>query len=131
MNGELKATKKNVMVFGLGWAILLSFVALYRGIGESLIGLVALTASCTLTLVTIISYRVLTKPFFVWVKLSNFIGENISKIVLFFMFFFVFTPVALILKCLGKDLLRKKIMKTKRGYWVERTEQPQSMKNQY
>ena len=131
MNGELKATKKNVMVFGLGWAILLSFAALYRGIGESLIGLVALAASCTLMLVTIISYRVLTKPFFVWVKLSNFIGENISKIVLIFMFFFVFTPVALILKCLGKDLLRKKIMKTKRGYWVERTEQPQSMKNQY
>ncbi len=37
---------------------------------------------------------------------SSFIGHFVSKIVLFFVFFLVFAPLGVLLRLLGKDLLR-------------------------
>jgi len=37
---------------------------------------------------------------------SSFIGYFVSKVILFFVFFVVFVPIAALLKLLGKDLLR-------------------------
>jgi hypothetical protein len=47
------------------------------------------------------------------------------------LYFGFFTPISLVLKLLGKDLLNKKIDKSQESYWVERKTQPQSMKNQF
>src|SRR5262245_21827075 len=37
---------------------------------------------------------------------SSFVGHCVSKIVLFFVFFLVFVPLGVLLRLLGKDLLR-------------------------
>jgi hypothetical protein len=67
----------------------------------------------------------------VWTKIGEFIGGIISKIIMFILYFGLFTPVSIFLKILGKDLLNKKIDKSKNSYWIERESQPQSMKNQF
>ena len=67
----------------------------------------------------------------IWIKFGEFIGNYISKIVLFILYFAVFTPISLLLKLLGKDLLNKKIDKNTATYWIDRDEQPQSMKYQF
>jgi len=58
-------------------------------------------------------------------------GGIISKIIMFILYFGLFTPVSIFLKILGKDLLSKKVDKSKYSYWVNRKDQPQSMKNQF
>ena len=45
-------------------------------------------------------------------------------------FFLVVTPISMIMKILGKDLLNLKISK-KNSYWVEKDEIKSSMKNQF
>ena len=74
----------------------------------------------------------LLQSFYVlWTKVGEFIGGIISKIMLAILFYFIFTPVAVILRLLKKDLLHKRIDKTVSSYWIEREQQPESMKNQF
>jgi Family of unknown function (DUF5989) len=48
---------------------------------------------------------------------TSFIGHFISKIVLFFVFFLVFVPIGVLLRLLGKDLLRLRPVKP-RAVWI-------------
>ena len=48
---------------------------------------------------------------------SSFIGHFVSKIVLFFVFFLVFAPLGVLLRLLGKDLLRLRPA-TPRATWT-------------
>lgn len=40
-----------------------------------------------------------------------------TRIILILLFYLVFTPIGLILKLLGKDLLDRKINKADKSYW--------------
>jgi hypothetical protein len=48
---------------------------------------------------------------------SSFIGYFVSKVVLFLIFFLVFVPTGLLLRIIGKDLLRLR-PRTPRAVWV-------------
>lgn len=67
----------------------------------------------------------------VFIKFGNLIGGIISKIIMFVLYFGLFTPVSIFLKIIAKDLLNKKVDKSKKSYWIERESQPQSMKQQF
>ena len=67
----------------------------------------------------------------VWVKFGELLGGVISKIMLLILFYGLFTPISLVLKILRKDLLHKKMDKKSQSYWIDRTEQPGSLKKQF
>jgi len=46
-------------------------------------------------------------------------------------FFLVVTPIGLIMKIMGKDLLNKKYDKKKRTYWIKRDTLIGTMKRQF
>ena len=77
------------------------------------------------------SEKLTTKIYNGWIKFGDTIGKVTSKIILFVLFFLLFTPIALFLRVIGKDLLDKKIKRDKKSYWIEREEQPTSMKYQF
>jgi hypothetical protein len=66
-----------------------------------------------------------------WIRLGEFIGGITSLIVMFILFFGLFTPVSLIFKVIGKDSLNRKTDQSVDSYWITRTRQPESMKNQF
>jgi len=54
--------------------------------------------------------------------------------VLGIMFFVVITPMALVMRALGKDLLRLRFDRAAASYWIDRTPPgppPESMKDQF
>ena len=63
-------------------------------------------------------------------KLGMYLGIIVSPFVMGIIFFLVVTPISMIMKILGKDLLNLKISK-KNSYWVEKDEIKSSMKNQF
>ncbi len=79
----------------------------------------------------IINSRLLQPLYSKWIAVGEFIGNIISKIVLFILFYFLFTPASLILKLLNKDLLHKTLNTSAGTYWIERESPPGSMKNQF
>ena len=66
-----------------------------------------------------------------WFKFGIFLGKIISPIIMGIIFFFLVTPIGLIMKVLGKDLLRLKYNKKDNSYWIEKKGPKSKMKNQF
>ena len=66
-----------------------------------------------------------------WYKFGIFLGSIISPIVMGIVFFIVVTPVGLIMRFLGKDLLRINKSKFVSTYWINREKQTNTMKKQF
>ena len=46
-------------------------------------------------------------------------------------FFFVVTPIGILVRLFGKDLLKLKTNKNTNSYWIKRNEEKTSMKKQF
>ena len=66
-----------------------------------------------------------------WIKLGEILGIIIAPIVMALVYFVILTPVSLIVRIFGKDLLNLKLLKDKETYWIERKKSLGSMKKQF
>lgn len=134
--------KKDLVAFGLIWAAIFLGISIYPFLKERNFDIasllessqrtqICLGLSVTFLLVSIIFPRILSPFYKVWIKIGNIIGGVISKVILIILFYLLFTPIALCLRLLRKDLLNKRLDKSAESYWIKREEQPQSLKNQF
>lgn len=66
----------------------------------------------------------LLRPVYIsWMKFAYVLGWVNTRIILLLVFFLIFTPIGLVLKLLGKDLLDRKIEKDKETYWHQKDKQ--------
>ena len=54
-----------------------------------------------------------------WVKLGEILGRVLAPIVMFLLFFIIVTPIGLLVRLFGKDLLKIKFTKDD-SYWIKR-----------
>ena len=66
-----------------------------------------------------------------WFKFGMLLGAIIAPVVMGIVFFLVVTPIGLIMKILGKDLLGKKFKKNSKSYWIKRDKSAGTMKQQF
>ena len=92
------------------WAFILSLVFLVLGVLNS---------------------KLLTPFNKLWFKFGILLGSIVSPIVMGAVFFIVVTPIGLIMRFLGKDLLRINKGKSVSTYWINRDKQKNSMKKQF
>ena len=64
------------------------------------------------------------RPFYTfWMFLSFVIGGVVSRIILTLLFFVVMTPIGLLMRLIGKDLLKEKFDRNSdESYWVKKDE---------
>ena len=65
-----------------------------------------------------------------WFRFGIFLGKIISPVIMGIIFFLVVTPIGLIMRLLGKDVLNLKYNKSK-SYWIEKSGPKSKMKNQF
>jgi len=123
--------KSDLKTFGLIWAGIFMLIGLVPFFISGGIRVWAILVSVSFITVSLYQAELLTKFYNIWMKIGHFIGGIVSKLMLFVLFFIIFAPVAIFLRLIGKDLLDKKIDKSKASYWIERERQPESMKNQF
>ena len=66
-----------------------------------------------------------------WNQFGILLGNFIAPIVMGIIFFLVVTPTGLVVRVMGKDLLRLKKNKDKKTYWIHKDDYKTSMKNQF
>ena len=66
-----------------------------------------------------------------WIKLGEFLGTIIAPIVMALIYFVVLTPISLIVRIFGKDLLELKFLKKKETYWIKRKKNLNPIKKQF
>ncbi len=120
--------KKTLRTFGFIWALIF-FIISYKYNMNALFLSISLFFAVSATFFPDFYFK--THVFQSWVKFGNFLGKINSKIIIFILFFFIFTPIGFFLKLIGKDLLNKKFSKRASTYFVERQTQAGSMINQF
>ena len=66
-----------------------------------------------------------------WNQFGILLGNFTAPIVMGIIFFLVVTPTGLVVRVMGKDLLRLKKNKDKKTYWVHKDDYKTSMKKQF
>lgn len=122
---------RDLKVFGSIWALIFISISLYPVLSSNEIRMWALVLSLLFAIISLIKPVLLLGFYNVWMKIGHVIGGAVSITILFVLFFMVFTPIALFLKLIRKDLLNKKLDKTQDSYWIDRDIQPHSMKQQF
>ena len=66
-----------------------------------------------------------------WIKFGEILGLIIAPIVMSLVYFVILTPVSLIVRLFGKDLLGLKFIKENETYWIKRKKSLTSMDKQF
>ena len=117
--------------FGVVFSIVFLIVALYPLINSESLRIWALVVSIIFFLLAFLAPKILVLPNKLWFKFGLLIGSIVAPIVLAFIYFVTVLPTGLIMRLLGKDLLKQKLDKNAKSYWVKRSEPMGSMKNQF
>ena len=62
--------------------------------------------------------------YWVWMKIAIALAWFNTRLIMFIGFYFVFTPVGIILKIMRKDLIKEKWDKGADSYWIVRPKEP-------
>ena len=79
----------------------------------------------------LVNSKILTPLNKAWVKLGELLGKIIAPIVMAGVYFIVLTPISLIVRLFGKDLLKVKFSKKSKSYWIKRDKDLGSMDKQF
>ena len=117
--------------FGVVFSCVFLIIALYPLITSEGLRIWALVVSIIFFLLAFLAPKILVLPNKLWFKFGLLIGSIVAPIVMAFIYFVTVLPTGLIMRLLGKDLLKQKLDKNAKSYWIERKEPMGSMKNQF
>ncbi len=66
-----------------------------------------------------------------WIKFGELLGKIIAPIVMAIIYFVILTPISIIVRLFGKDLLGLKFTKQIKTYWIKRKKDLGSMNKQF
>ena len=128
---HIKVKQGSEFSFGLTFSLVFAIIAFYTFYFHNNNPLLLILASITLLLISIIYPKLLYVPNKIWLKFGMILGLIVSPIIMFIIYFFVITPIGLMMKILGKDLLNQKINIQKKSYWTLRNNSSSSIKDQF
>ena len=116
--------------FGIVFFIVFLIIALYPLTYGGEIRLWSLIISLIFLTLGSLNSKILTPLNKIWFKFGIFLGKIVSPLIMGIIFFLVVTPIGLIMRLLGKDVLNLKYNKNK-SYWIEKNGPKSKMKNQF
>ena len=131
LTSQIYTEQSSEKSFGVVFSIVFLIIALYPLITSEGLRIWALVVSIIFFLLAFLAPKILVLPNKLWFKFGLLLGSIVAPIVMAFVYFVTVLPTGLIMRILGKDLLKQKIDKNAKSYWIERKEPMGSMKNQF
>lgn len=120
--------------FGLFFAFVFAMLAAYYYYeGRHEVAIFAVIAAGIFAISALIAPQILTPLNILWNKLGVLLGRVVSPMVLCIIFFFLITPISLIMRMCGRDELRLR-PRSVDSYWIDRDPpgpEKDSFKNQF
>ena len=116
--------------FGVVFFIIFLLISTYPLINNEKIIIWSLVTSLIFLFLGIINSNILSPLNKLWFTFGIFLGKIISPIIMGIIFFLVVTPIGLIMRIIGKDVLNLKYNSHK-SYWIKKTGLKSKMKNQF
>ena len=127
----MKIKKSNNRSFGILFFIVFLILGLYPTLKGNSPNIYLISISIPFIILGIINSKILTPLSNAWIKLGEILGIIIAPIVMAIIYFFILTPISLIVRIFGKDLLSIKFDKQVNTYWINRKKNISSMKKQF
>ncbi len=116
--------------FGLVFFIVFFLIGIYPLLNQANVRIWSIIIAIVFLILGLADSKILTPLNRIWFKLGIFLGKIVSPIIMIIIFFLVVTPIGLIMRILGKDLLNLKY-NNKKSYWIEKNDLKSKMKNQF
>ena len=116
--------------FGLVFFIVFLIIGTYPLLSQNEVRLWSLIISIIFLILGLLNSKLLTPLNKIWFKFGISLGKIVSPLVMGLIFFFVVTPIGILMRVLKKDLLNLKFNKNP-TYWIEKNDPKSKMKNQF
>ena len=117
--------------FGIVFFIVFILIAIYPLINQEEVKIWSLIISFLFLFLGLLNSKILTPLNKLWFKFGILLGKIISPIIMGIIFFLVVTPIGLLMRLFGKDVLNLKFNKKESSYWIEKVGLKSKMKNQF
>ena len=131
MNNKSNIKMGSNRSFGLVFFVVFLILGLWPVKSGGEINILLILVSLVFLFLAITKSKFLTPFNKLWFKFGIKLGAIIAPIVMSVVFFLVVTPIGIIMKIIGKDLINKKIYKDTKTYWINRKKAIGSMKRQF
>ena len=116
--------------FGIVFFVVFLLIAFYPLTNHGEVRIWPIIISLIFLVLGLLNSKILTPFNKIWFKFGIFLGKIISPLIMGIIFFLVVTPIGLIMRILGKDVLNLKYNKDE-SYWIEKNGPKSKMKNQF
>ena len=128
MKSEIKiSSNKN---FGIVFFIFFLIFSLWPKLNGNEINYFFLILSLIFLFLGLLNSKILYPLNKLWFKFGIVLGKIISPLIMGIIFFLVVTPIGLIMRLLGKDVLNLRYNRSN-SYWIEKDGPESKMKNQF
>jgi len=129
MKNSINIKPKDNITFGILFFIVFLIIGLYPLKNGLNIRLWSLGLSFVFLIITFIRPNLFTPLNKLWIQFGILLGKVISPIVMGLVFFFVVTPIGILVRLFKKDVMGLKKKET--SYWINREDKVQSMRKQF
>jgi hypothetical protein len=129
MKNLINIKRKDNITFGILFFILFLIIGLYPLKSEGLIRIWSVVLSLVFLIITIIRPNLFTFINKLWIQFGILLGKIISPFIMGLVFFFVVTPIGILVRIFKKDIMGLK--RDANTYWINREDKLQSMKKQF
>ena len=121
---------ENNKSFGILFFIVFFLIAIWPIIDSGSVRIWSIMLSLIFLILGILNSKILSPLKSAWIKLGEVLGKIIAPIVMGFIYFFIITPIGILMRLIGKDLLGIKYSKNN-SYWIKREKNINTMKRQF
>ncbi len=117
--------------FGILFFVVFLGLGLWPIINDNNPNVYLILLSITFLILGLLNAKILSPLNSIWIKFGEILGKIIAPIVMAIIYFIILTPISLIVRLFGKDLLGLKFSKQIKTYWIKRKKDIGSMKKQF
>ena len=117
--------------FGLLFFIVLLAFALWPLTKKGEINLYLISIALIFLILGLLNSKILTPLNKSWIKFGELLGRIIAPIVMGIVYFIILTPISLLVRLFGKDLIGMKFNKNLKTYWIKRKKNLGTMDKQF
>ncbi len=113
--------QSSVKSFGVLFFIVFLLISIWPLIHSQPMRLWPVPFALTFLILGLLNAKILIPLNKAWIKLGEYLGKVIAPLVMCVIYFVIVTPIGLLMKIIGKDLLKLKFTKEK-SYWISKKE---------
>ena len=117
--------------FGLLFFIVFLVLALWPLTKKGEINFYLISIALIFLILGLFNSKILSPLNKVWIKFGEILGRVIAPIVMAIVYFLILTPISLLVRLFGKDLIGMKFSNDIKSYWIKRKKHIGSMDKQF